>query len=174
MQITHREIEIESEVARLLPFYHNMISSKPFHNPRTRLPAPPSGQERYPNHNPTHSARHAHILRLHDLIQHLISLPPSYANSVRTLRAWRALGKCKEVNMVPLWRMGAAILERTREEGESEDEDEDEEEARMGRKAAWVKACQGGEVELLDKFLEYVVALAAAGRQRRALEELNS
>jgi hypothetical protein len=158
---------------RPLDLEPTMISTAPFLNPLTRLPAPPSGQERYPVHNPTYSARHAHILRLHDLVQHLVSLPASHTNSVRTLRAWRALGKCREVNLVPLWRLGAAILERTREKGD-EEEDEDEEEGRMGRKAEWVKACQGGTVDMLDKFLEYVLALSAAGRQRRALEELNS
>jgi hypothetical protein len=121
---------------------------------------------------PIFSIRHSHVLRLHDILLHLLSLPPSHTNSVQSLRAWRALAKCKEIDLPVLYKIGAKVLERTRE-AEDEDQDGDEEKAwRSGRKAEWLKWSQEGKLDKVDKFIEYVLSLAAAGRARHALDEL--
>jgi hypothetical protein len=141
-------------------------------NPRTRPPVGPPTSGVIPSAlQPTFSQRHAHILRLHDLLVHLVSLPPSYPNSVRSLRAWRCLAKAKEVDFHALWRLGAKVLERTTEVDVLDDRQERE--FRNGRKATWIKECQG-KSDQLEKFTEYILSLAAAGKHRHALDELES
>lgn len=133
------------------------------------LTGPPVSAPRPPHLNPSASLRHAHVLRLHDLLNHLVSLPLSYANSTRALRAWRALAKCKEVDIGALWRLGSKVVERMAD-GEGEEDREDQ----MARKAAWVKACQDNRLAKVDKTNEYVLALVAAGRPKQALDELDA
>lgn len=150
------------------------------HNPVVR---PPKGP-RTPTHIPASllpltSNRNAHIVRLYSILVHLVSLPPSPATSVRLVRAWRALAACKEVHLGVLWRLGAAVLEQTRDGSERshprEDEDEDDEAAqgRAERRAEWLKSCQEGLLDRVDKFAEYALALVAAGRIDFALDELD-
>lgn len=117
------------------------------------------------------SQRHALVLRLHDVLCHLLSLPSSYNNSRRELRAFRILAQCKEVDFAALWKVGAKVLERARED---DLEGEEEEQWRFGRKADWLKRCQEGKVDKVDKFLEYSLSLVAAGRHRYALEDLET
>ncbi|KAI5481401.1 hypothetical protein MNV49_004157 [Pseudohyphozyma bogoriensis] len=123
------------------------------------------------------SARHSHILRLHDLLHHLLSLPPTYATSVRAVRAWRALASCKEVDVAVLWRLGVKALQQGRGAEREEEDDGEEDEAHEERerlKAAWIKRCQNGTKDRVDKFVEYIIALVAAGRTTYALEEAES
>lgn len=150
------------------------LSRAPIQHPLTKpATAPYPGPDRF-RLQPHFSLRHAHVLRLHDLVHHLISLPPSYANSVQSLRAWRALAKCPEIDLRALYLVGAKILERTREEEQGGGEEEEEEsEWRAGRRAEWLKWNQEGKWDRVDKMIEYTIALAAAGRARHALEELD-
>ena len=110
---------------------------------------------------------------MHDLLNHLVSLPPSYANSVQSLRAWRALAKCKEIDLRALFQTGAKILERTREVDDEDQEGAEEQEWRQGRRAEWLKWNQEGKWDKVEKMSEYILSLAAAGKIRYALEELD-
>ncbi|GAA5874399.1 hypothetical protein JCM3774_005026 [Rhodotorula dairenensis] len=151
------------------------------HNPVVRPPRGP----RTPTHIPASllplvSNRNAHIVRLYSLVVHLVSLPPSSQTSVRLVRAWRALAACREVHLGVLWRLGAAVLEQTREGGGRDDGSEEEEEGgseaareRADRRAEWLKSCQEGLLDRVDKFAEYALALVAAGRIESALDELD-
>lgn len=148
------------------------------HNPVVR---PPKGP-RTPTHIPASllpltSNRNAHIVRLYSILVHLVSLPPSPATSVRLVRAWRALAACKEVHLGVLWRLGAAVLEQARDGSEPEHRQDDEaDEAaqeRAERRAEWLKSCQEGLLDRVDKFAEYALALVAAGRIDFALDELD-
>lgn len=147
------------------------------HNPVVR---PPKGP-RTPTHIPASllpltSNRNAHIVRLYSILVHLVSLPPSPHTSVRLVRAWRALAACKEVHLGVLWRLGAAVLEQTRDGSEHQGEDDEDDEAaqeRAERRAEWLKSCQEGLLDRVDKFAEYALALVAAGRIDFALDELD-
>lgn len=150
------------------------------HNPIVRPPRGP----RTPNHipaslNPLASNRNAHIVRLYSVLVHLVSLPPSPTTSVQLVRAWRALAGCREVHLGVLWRLGAAVIDRTRDSvgfGETARDDGDDDDARQERaerRAEWLKACQEGLVDRVDKFGEYALALVAAGRIDFALDELD-
>lgn len=122
-----------------------------------------------------YSIRHTHILHLHDLLLHLLSLPPSYENSVRTLRTWRCLAKIKEIEIGAMWMLGCSVLDRTREEDAGQEDDGEEEKAwRNARKAEWLLKCQADKLNKLDKFQEYILCLVAAGRATHALDELSS
>ena len=149
------------------------------HNPVVR---PPKGP-RTPTHIPASllpltSNRNAHIVRLYSILVHLVSLPPSPRTSVRLVRAWRALAACKEVHLGVLWRLGAAVLEQTRDGSEpSHAEDAEDDKAaqeRAERRAEWLKSCQEGLLDRVDKFAEYALALVAAGRIDFALDELDA
>ncbi|GAA5897258.1 uncharacterized protein JCM6883_006633 [Sporobolomyces salmoneus] len=141
------------------------------HNPRSILPNGPRTATHFANTiNPLLSNRSAHITRLYSILLHLLSLEPSYSNSTRLLRTWRALAGCKEVHLGVLWRTGTAVLERMRGRGEEEDEEEEREQ----RKADWLKFVQEGKLEKIDKFNEYILALVAAGNAQFALDELES
>ncbi|GAA5960333.1 hypothetical protein JCM8115_001145 [Rhodotorula mucilaginosa] len=148
------------------------------HNPVVR---PPKGP-RTPTHIPASllpltSNRNAHIVRLYSILVHLVSLPPSPPTSVRLVRAWRALAACKEVHLGVLWRLGAAVLEQTRDGSEplhrEDDEDDEAAQERAERRAEWLKSCQEGLLDRVDKFAEYALALVAAGRIDFALDELD-
>lgn len=151
------------------------------HNPVVR---PPKGP-RTPSHIPSTlfqlvSNRNAHIVRLYSLLLHLVALPPSPSNSVRLVRAWRALAACREVHLGVLWRLGAAVIEQTRDAGsggaDQALDDEEDAERRRDRaelRAEWIKACQEGLLDRVDKFAEYALALVAAGRVDFALDELD-
>ncbi|GAA5916452.1 hypothetical protein JCM5296_006568 [Sporobolomyces johnsonii] len=150
-------------------------STKRLHNPLVRLPTAP----RTPTHiplavQPLSSNRSAHIVRLYNILLHLLSLPPSFDNSTRSLRAWRALARCKEVHLGALWRLGSAVIERTRARNDRDEDDEEEQRWRSDRKADWLKFCQEGRIDKVDKFNEYILALVAAGRAQYALDELES
>lgn len=150
-----------------------MSSDSPLLSSVTRPPyGPPAVGAATSTLQASFSQRHALVLRLHDVLRHLISLPCSYDNSRRELRAFRILAQCKEVDFAALWRVGAKVLERSREE--EGDEGEEEEQSRFNRKAEWLRRCQEGKVDKVDTFLEYALSLAAAGRHRYALEELES
>ncbi|BGO93554.1 hypothetical protein NBRC10512_000711 [Rhodotorula toruloides] len=145
------------------------------HNPLVRPPRGP----RTPAHIPASllpliSTRNGHIVRLYNILAHLLTLPPSPETSVRTLRAWRALASCREVHLSVLWRTGAAVIERMRVEGGDADDDEEEQRWRAGQRAEWLKYCQEGRVDRVDKFNEYILALVAAGRAEFALDELDA
>ncbi|KAK4704742.1 hypothetical protein P7C70_g1457, partial [Phenoliferia sp. Uapishka_3] len=145
------------------------ISSSSLLNPlHAPLTGPPVSAPRPPQLNPLASLRHAHILRLHDLIYHLLSLPPSQANSNRTLRAWRALASCKEVDIDAIWKLGGKVVERVSDGAEDEREDY------MARKAAWIKACQDNRLAKVEKTVEYCLALVAAGQPTQAHDELDT
>jgi hypothetical protein len=151
------------------------LSQASIHHPLTKPPTAPwaQGVEKY-RLQPHFSLRHAHLLRLHDILHHLLSLPPSYANSVQSLRAWRALAKCKEIDPRAFFQTGAKVLERTREGDEEEEQDGAEEKQwRQGRRAEWLKWNQEGKFDKVEKMIEYILALAAAGRARHALDELD-
>lgn len=151
------------------------LSQASIHHPLTKPPTAPwaQGVEKY-RLQPHFSLRHAHLLRLHDILHHLLTLPPSYANTVQSLRAWRALAKCKEIDLRALFQTGAKILERTREVDDDEEQDGAEEEQwRQGRRAEWLKWNQEGKWDKVEKMIEYILALAAAGRARHALDELD-
>lgn len=150
-------------------------SQSRLHNPLVRPPRGP----RTPAHIPASllpliSTRNGHIVRLYNILTHLLTLPPSPETSVRTVRAWRALASCKEVHLSVLWRMGAAVIERMRVEGGEADDDEEEQRWRAGQRAEWLKYCQEGRVDRVDKFNEYILALVAAGRAEFALDELDA
>ncbi|GAA5987937.1 hypothetical protein JCM5350_006780 [Sporobolomyces pararoseus] len=156
-----------------------MFSQHVFHNPRSTLPTGPRTSTQHTLHsvNPLTSNRSAHITRLYSILLHLLSLPPSYSNSTRLLRAWRALAGCKEVHLGVLWRTGTAVIERIRGRGSDEGDSEEEEEERKDRnqrKADWLKFVQEGKLEKVDKFNEYILALVAAGNARFGLDELES
>lgn len=144
-------------------FYH------PIHKP---LEGPKEGVERY-KLSASYSVRHRHVLRLYDILQHLVSLPPSHANSVLSLRAWRALAKCKEVDLKAMYQLGGKILERTRELTDNENE-AIEAEWRQGRRAEWLKWSRNGQHDRVDKLSEYILTLVAAGKPRDALDELET
>ncbi|GAA6062656.1 hypothetical protein JCM10212_000556 [Sporobolomyces blumeae] len=149
------------------------------HAPTHLLPTGPRTPSHSPHSvSPLTSLRTAHETRLVNLVVHLASLPPSYPTSVRLVRAWRLLSTCREVHFGMLWRVGAAIIDRTRSRSEDmsdDDDDRDEREReRNDRKADWFKHCQQGKLDKVDKFLEYVLALVASGRSRFALDELES
>ncbi|GAA5985921.1 hypothetical protein JCM10908_006332 [Rhodotorula pacifica] len=150
------------------------------HNPIVRPPRGP----RTPTHIPASllplvSNRNAHIVRLYSILVHLVSLPPSPTTSVRLVRAWRALAACREVHLGVLWRLGAAVLEQTREaslypiEEDEEDTGGEQAQERAERRAEWLKSCQEGLLDRVDKFAEYALALVAAGRIEFALDELD-
>ncbi|GAA6010673.1 hypothetical protein JCM10207_007799 [Rhodosporidiobolus poonsookiae] len=151
-------------------------SRTPLHNPLVRLPAGP----RTPSHIPVAllpltSQRNAHIVRLYNLLVHLLSLPPTSSTSTQSVRAWRALASCREVHLATLWRLGSAVLEHTRERSAEDDEDGEEEQRwRARRRADWLKVCQEGREDKVDKFAEYALALVAAGRPEFALDELEA
>ncbi|GAA5961802.1 hypothetical protein JCM21900_003314 [Sporobolomyces salmonicolor] len=149
-------------------------STRRLHNPPVRLPT----AARTPTHiplavQPLNSNRSAHIVRLYNILLHLLSLPPSFDNSTRSLRAWRALARCKEVHLDALWRLGSAVIDRTRTRNDR-DEDDEEQRWRSDRKADWLKFCQEGRIDKVGKFEEYILALVAAGRAQYALDELES
>ncbi|BGP18450.1 hypothetical protein JCM10213_003183 [Rhodosporidiobolus nylandii] len=153
------------------------FSQSRLHNPLVRLPAGP----RTPTHLPVSllpltSARSAHITRLYTLLLHLLSLPPSPRVSGQAVRAWRALASCREVHLAVLWRVGGAVIDRLRSEGEGGEGEEDEEEQRerAGKRAEWLKFCQEGREERVDKFHEYCLALVAQGRVEFAVDELDA
>ncbi|GAA5981001.1 hypothetical protein JCM11641_001426 [Rhodosporidiobolus odoratus] len=148
-------------------------SQSQLHNPLVRLPTGRRTAEHHPVAlNPLISARNAHITRLYNLLLHLLSSPPSPHTSTQIIRAWRALAGCREVHIATLWRVGAAVIERTRRE-EGEDNDEEYQE-RASKKADWLKFCQDGREDRVEKFLEYVLALVAAGRVEFAVDELDA
>ncbi|GAA5908550.1 hypothetical protein JCM6882_001297 [Rhodosporidiobolus microsporus] len=152
-------------------------SQSRLHNPLLRLPVGPRTPEHIPiSLLPLTSTRAAHITRLYNLLLHLLSLPPSPRTTTQTVRAWRALAGCREVHLATLWRVGAAVIERSREGGAFDDEDDEEEERRerAARRAEWLKFCQEGREEKVDKFHEYVLALVASGRVEFALDELDA
>lgn len=148
----------------LPPAMPGTLSFNPLAPPITGPPvsAPPPR----PLH-PEHSIRAAHVLKLHDLINHLVSLPPSYDNSRRTLRAWRCLAKCKEIDIGALWALGGRIVERVWDGPEDVEEDK-------ARKARWLVGAQENRLAKLEKMTEYVLSLVAAGRARQALEEMDT
>ncbi|GAA5865195.1 hypothetical protein JCM8547_008310 [Rhodosporidiobolus lusitaniae] len=151
-----------------------MASTAPLHNPLVRLPR----GHRTPDHiphavNPLTSFRSSHVVRLYNLLLHLLTLPPSPRTSTQIVRAWRALAACREVHLMVLWRVGAAVIDRTREGREDED-DEDARKDRANQRAEWLKFCQDGKEERVDKFHEYCLALVAAGKVDFALDELDA
>lgn len=155
------------------------LSRARLHNPPTRPPPGPRTAEHVPQTlSALQSVRSAHILRLHALVEHLVSLAPSAQTSVRAVRAWRALCACREVHLSVLWQLGAAVLDRMRESadrgGGDEDDDGEEERWRANRRAEWLRFCQEGTVDRVAKFSEYCLALVAAGRADFALDELDS
>lgn len=161
----------------LFPRLCRMFSQHPLHNPAIVLPPGPRTPSQVSHSiNPLTSNRAAHITRLYSILQHLLSLPPSLANSTRLLRAWRALASCKEVHLGVLWRVGTAVLEHYRTTN-SNDDDEEAFEARSQRKSDWLKSVQEGKFEKVVKFNEYILSLCALGgteSMRFALEELES
>lgn len=76
---------------------------------------------------------------------------------------------CKEVDYSALWKLGAKVLERSREK----DERDDNEEHRQDRMAEWLRDGPVG-VDRIEKCVEYTLALAAGGRHKYALEELET
>lgn len=152
-----------------------LTMSDAFHHPVHKpLEGPKEGVERY-KLSASHSVRHRHILRLYDILQHLISLPATFEHSVQSLRAWRALAKCKEVDLRALYQLGGKILERTREQpggGDEVVEGIEEVEWRQSRRAEWIKWSRNGQHDKVEKLTEYVLALVAAGKPRDALSEL--
>lgn len=160
-----------------LPSTTTMFSNTPLLNPVHRPPPAPLDPitKTIVKLQPAHSLRHAHVLRLYDILLHLVSLPPCYSNSVQSLRAWRALTKCSEFELAASFHLGAKVIERSRAEQDDEDDDEDDEEERnwrQGKRAEWLKWNQEGKVDKVDKLNEYVLSLAAAGRARHGLDEL--
>ncbi|GAA5837376.1 hypothetical protein JCM11251_002094 [Rhodosporidiobolus azoricus] len=153
-----------------------MAYSGGLHAPVLRLPVGPRTPEHIPvSLLPLTSTRAAHITRLYNLLIHLLSLPPTPRTTTQTIRAWRALAGCREVHLATLWRVGAAVIEQSRAGGAFDEEDEEEERReRAARKAEWLKFCQEGREDKVDKFHEYVLALVAAGRAESALDELDA
>ncbi|GAA6016283.1 hypothetical protein JCM11491_006802 [Sporobolomyces phaffii] len=152
-----------------------MLSQHALHRPRYVLPVGPRTVTHFAHSvNPLTSNRHAHLTRLYSVVVHLLSLAPSYATSTRLLRAWRALAGCKEVHLGVLWRTGTAVLERMRGRNGDDDDDADAAADRHQRQADWLKFVQEGQIDKVDKFNEYILALVAAGSARFALDELES
>jgi len=114
---------------------------------------------------PAYGPRHAHLLRLYNLLLHLVSLPPSPETNMRTLRAWRALASCREIELDALWAVGAKVLDRI--EGGVEAEKAGE------RRLNWLRSCQDSKVDQEQKFIEVVLGLIGVGRASEALEELD-
>ncbi|GAA6044707.1 hypothetical protein JCM8097_000240 [Rhodosporidiobolus ruineniae] len=153
------------------------FSQQRLHNPVQRLPAAPRTRDYIPLPLvPLTTSRAAHITRLYNLLLHLVALPPSPRTSSQAVRAWRALAGCREVPLAVLWRLGAAVIDRTRGEGAEQDDDENDEEKRdrAARRAEWLKSCQEGRHDKVDKFSEYCLALVGAGRAEFALDELDA
>ncbi|GAA5827377.1 hypothetical protein JCM3770_000544 [Rhodotorula araucariae] len=154
------------------------LSRKTLHNPLVRPPTGPRTREHIPvSLLPLSSNRNAHIVRLYTLVTHLVSLPPSPDTHARTVRAWRALAQCNEVHVEVLWALGAAVIDRTREKEQGRGgagDDEDDARWRAGQRAEWLKFSQDGTHDRVKKFLEYILALVAAGRAEFALDELES
>ncbi|BGP26380.1 proteophosphoglycan ppg4 [Rhodotorula toruloides] len=150
-------------------------SQSRLHNPLVRPPRGPRTPAYIPaSLLPLISTRKGHIVRLYNILTHLLTLAPSPETSVRTVRAWRALASCKEVHLSVLWRTGAAVIERMRVEGGEADDGDDEQRWRARQRAEWLKYCQEGRVDRVDKFNEYILALVAAGRSEFALDELDA
>ncbi|BGP42091.1 hypothetical protein JCM10449v2_006093 [Rhodotorula kratochvilovae] len=154
------------------------LSRKVLHNPLVRPPTGPRTRDHIPaSLLPLSSNRNAHIVRLYDVLTHLISLPPSPETHTRSVRAWRALTQCPEVHVEVLWALGAAVIDRTREKeprGGEGDDDGDDARWRAGQRAEWLKYNQDGTHDRVKKFHEYILALVAAGRAEFALDELES
>lgn len=133
------------------------------------LSQPPSTSSIRSRHSfvlrPSHGPRHAHLLRLYTLLLHLLTLPPSRGTTHRTLRAWRALAACREIELDALWSLGAKILDRR--EGPAMEENPGE------RRVEWLRAAQDSKVDQEQKFVELVLGMIAVGRPRQALDELD-
>ncbi|KDE03338.1 hypothetical protein MVLG_06181 [Microbotryum lychnidis-dioicae p1A1 Lamole] len=163
----------------------------PIHVPR---PTAPSISGFVPSTlTPSYSIRHAHMLRLHDVLLHLLSLAPSRTNSEQCLRAWYLLAQCHQLDLTSLYRLGGLVLARsgvvdteTSSHGhdERDDDDDDEEDERVKRvarmRAEWYKANltsgtqRDDATHKIDRLEEFVLALASSGQSALALEELQS
>lgn len=159
---------------QLSPDHFTVVMSDPStlfsHDPLLHPPSAPtptsSVRHRHPFAlRPSHGPRHAHLLRLYNLLLHLLSLPPSRQTTIRTLRAWRALAGCREIELDGLWAVGAKVLDRV--EGEQDEEEAGE------RRVDWLRTCQDSKVDQEGKFVELVLGLIAIGRAREALGELD-
>ncbi|SGY64130.1 BQ5605_C007g04873 [Microbotryum silenes-dioicae] len=161
----------------------------PIHVPR---PTAPSISGFVPSTlTPSYSIRHAHMLRLHDVLLHLLSLAPSRTNSEQCLRAWYLLAQCHQLDLTSLYRLGGLVLARsgvvdteTSSHGHDERDDDDEEDERVKRvarmRAEWYKANltsgtqRDDATHKIDRLEEFVLALASSGQSALALEELQS
>ncbi|KAM0790795.1 hypothetical protein ACM66B_004643 [Microbotryomycetes sp. NB124-2] len=149
--------------------------------PRTDDSRPP---ERFA---PSSSVYHGHVMRMYDVLMLLLSQPPSQRNSMQSLRAWRCLAQCKEIDLRALYLVGASILERSRlhedastNEADSDDDDDDHE-ARQERsrrahlaRAEWLKFTHAGKWQQTDKLAEWIMSLAAGGKIETAIDELET
>ncbi|SCV71702.1 BQ2448_3290 [Microbotryum intermedium] len=145
---------------------------------------------------PSYSIRHAHVLRLYDVLLHLLSLEPSRTNSEQCLRAWYLLAQCHQLDLTSLYRLGGVVLARSGmvdaptaynghdPDDDEDDEDDDDEDERMQRVARmrteWYKANLTSGVQRddsthkIDRLKEFILSLAASGQSTQALEELQS
>lgn len=117
------------------------------------------------------TARNAHLMRLHALFDHLLGQPPSPANAVRLVRAFRVIAQCPELDGSQRWRLGLKVLDAGRADDE---EDEDAVQARAQRKVAWLRAQKGVEREKIERLHALALTLADAGSHREALTELET
>lgn len=145
--------------------------------------------------NSNFSNKHFHLLRLIDLLNHLLTLPSNYSNSIKLIRNWRLLANFNEIELNSFWRFGNKILDKIREEDEvqvvrdddasdenevlrivdDEDKEEQEEEEKLWRnnkKSEWLKLVQGNSIDKLDKFNDYILTLIASKKLGYAMEEL--
>ncbi|KAK4050800.1 hypothetical protein OIV83_003221 [Microbotryomycetes sp. JL201] len=129
-------------------------------------------------------------MRMYDVLLVLLSEPPSQRNSVQSLRAWRCLARCREIDVRALYLVGARILERSRLHSDlsqaqldtdgdhDEEEEEDERQERSQRaylaRAEWLKFTHAGKWQQVDKLSEWILSLAAGGKVETAIDELET
>ncbi|SCZ88932.1 BZ3500_MvSof-1268-A1-R1_Chr1-1g00834 [Microbotryum saponariae] len=171
-----------------------MSNSSPLLNPiHVPRPTAPSISGFVPSTlAPSYSIHHAHVLRLHDVLLHLLSLAPSRTNSEQCLRAWYLLAQCHQLDLTSLYRLGGLVLARSgvvdtdpsahgHDERDDDDDEEDERVKRVARmRAEWYKANltsgtqRDDATHKIDRLQEFVLSLASSGQSALALEELQS
>lgn len=143
-----------------------LFDPSPLQHPVSQPPPTSSIRHRHPfSLRASHGPRHAHLLRVYNLLLHLLTLPPSAVNTTRALRAWRVLAACREIELDGLWAVGAKLLDRL--DGEADGEEVTE------ARVEWLGACQDSKVDQNSKFQEFILALIQVGRPKQAMEELD-
>ncbi|KAM0750294.1 hypothetical protein T439DRAFT_380999 [Meredithblackwellia eburnea MCA 4105] len=135
------------------------------------------------------SSRKVHVTRLHNIVKHLVSLPPTHANARRTARAWNILASCSFVDPLELWELGARVLDlylRAGLDGQAAnddmgdyqmnvdgDEQKNHREEERKQKSDWLKVSQRNMKDLVRKKYAYFLAKIDEGEAKAALEEID-